>query len=244
MLRAVRYEQRYGFQIEPRTQQLIDEARPLVARLSDERVRHELDLILAETQAVSMLARLDDLGLLKAISPELPWNAEIRERLDANLPHSFSPVWDLKFSTANPSQEALAYCLWLLDQPQGAIDSLHTRLRFPVSTLKAIRAAPELCADLQALRGAKASQWVDRLDGIPLLAIYAVYLASGAIELETYVVHWRNIHPFTTGDTLKQRGLPPGQAYQAILHTLRSAWLDGVLLSAADENHFLDELLK
>ncbi|MFN2285524.1 MAG: CBS domain-containing protein, partial [Anaerolineae bacterium] len=48
MLRAVRYEQRYGFEIESRTRQLMDEARPLLEKLSPERVRHELDLILDE----------------------------------------------------------------------------------------------------------------------------------------------------------------------------------------------------
>jgi hypothetical protein len=55
MLRAVRYEQRYGFAIESRTLQLMDEARPLVARLSAERIRHELDLFFDEPRAAAML---------------------------------------------------------------------------------------------------------------------------------------------------------------------------------------------
>ena len=46
LFRAVRYEQRYGFQIAPETVLLIPPARPLIASLSSERVRHELDLIL------------------------------------------------------------------------------------------------------------------------------------------------------------------------------------------------------
>jgi tRNA nucleotidyltransferase (CCA-adding enzyme) len=78
MLRAVRYEQRYGFQIEPRTLQLMDEARPLIARLSHERVRHELDLIADEPNAPAMLARLAELNLLAAISEALPWSADLR----------------------------------------------------------------------------------------------------------------------------------------------------------------------
>ena len=46
LLRAVRYEQRYGFEIESRTRQLMDEAKPMLEKLSPERVRHELDRML------------------------------------------------------------------------------------------------------------------------------------------------------------------------------------------------------
>jgi len=83
MMRAVRYEQRYGFQIEPRSLQLMDEAKPLVARLSEERLRHELDLIVEEPHAPAILARLAELNLMTSISDILPWNVELRERLDS-----------------------------------------------------------------------------------------------------------------------------------------------------------------
>jgi tRNA nucleotidyltransferase (CCA-adding enzyme) len=60
MYRAVRYEARYGFQIAAETLALIPEARRYVENLSAQRIRHELDLILDEPHAVSMLRRLDD----------------------------------------------------------------------------------------------------------------------------------------------------------------------------------------
>ena len=58
MLRAVKYEQRYGFTIETRTRELMEQARPLLEKLSSERVRHELDLILDEPNVIPMLSRL------------------------------------------------------------------------------------------------------------------------------------------------------------------------------------------
>lgn len=244
MLRAVRYEQRYGFQIEPRTLQLMDESLPLVARLSEERVRHELDQILAELQAVSMLARLNDLGLLQAIAPELPWSAELKQRLDTALTFSADLPWLPGIvAPASLSREGLIYCLWLLDIPAVSVESLHARLRFPVSTVKAVQAAVALNADLAAFSGSKPSRWVARLDGLPLLAIIAVYLVRHEKALEAYLTHWRTIHSGTTGDTLKARGLVPGPAFQTILSTLRSAWLDGELTSVADEELLLSELL-
>jgi hypothetical protein len=137
----------------------------------------------------------------------------------------------------------LTYTLWLLDLPVSDIDALHARLRFPLGTLKTIRAATELRADLPALSAGKASQWADRLEGVQSLAIYAVYLVSGEKALQLYATRWQDIHPKTTGDDLKARGLHPGPAFQRILHSLRSAWLDGDVTSPEAEQELLDKLI-
>jgi len=42
ILRAARFEQRLGFTIETRTAELIDNALPMLSRVSGERIRHEL----------------------------------------------------------------------------------------------------------------------------------------------------------------------------------------------------------
>jgi tRNA nucleotidyltransferase (CCA-adding enzyme) len=54
MYRAVRYENRYGFHLAEETIALIPQARPFVEKLSPQRIRHELDLILDEANAVSI----------------------------------------------------------------------------------------------------------------------------------------------------------------------------------------------
>lgn len=245
MLRAVRYEQRYDFEIEPRTLQLMEEARPLIARLSPERLRHELDIILAEKKAPRMLARLAELGLIKAISDYLPWSPEIKERMEAGLRFPIPLEWGLNLQEIHhPLIEALAYNLWLLDLPVGSIKNLQERLTFTNGTYKSILAATALYNDLPALRGGKPSQWVDRLDGVPLLSIYVVYLISEEKALENYALAWRHIHPNTNGHTLRERGLKPGPYFQDILHALRSAWLDGELASGEVEDIYLDELIK
>jgi hypothetical protein len=113
-----------------------------------------------------------------------------------------------------------------------------------MSVYKSVQAASLLYADLPSMRGGKPSRWVDRLDGVPLLAIYAVYLITQEKALESYAIHWRKIHPKTTGHTLKARGLSPGPFFQDILHVLRSAWLDGDLTSSEAEDVLLGELLK
>ena len=82
MLRAVRFEQRLGFQIEERTLQLMKEAIPLLDRVSGDRLRHELSHIIIGPQATLILNRLDQLGLLRAIHPNLRWGDWLREKID------------------------------------------------------------------------------------------------------------------------------------------------------------------
>ncbi|MCI0551044.1 MAG: tRNA nucleotidyltransferase, partial [Anaerolineae bacterium] len=82
--RAIRYEERYGFQIADDTLALLPDARPIIGELSAERIRHELDLILAEPNAASMLKRLAELDLLKPIHPALFYDELASARL-ANI---------------------------------------------------------------------------------------------------------------------------------------------------------------
>lgn len=73
ILRAVRFERRFGFTISRHTLNLIRNAvrLDLVSRLPKPRLFSELELILKETDPVSILARLADLGVGTSIHPAL-----------------------------------------------------------------------------------------------------------------------------------------------------------------------------
>lgn len=83
ILRAVRFEQRLGFTIEPHTQQLIRAA--LEANVLDitnpDRLAEELRLSLSENDPLRVLQRLDKLKVLRAISPEIILHKKIQERI-------------------------------------------------------------------------------------------------------------------------------------------------------------------
>jgi len=258
MLRAVRYEQRYGFRIEPRTMQLMDEARPLIARLSAERLRHELDLIFAEPRAPAMLARLDELNLLQAIADAAPWSAELRSRLETWLGGLPPLEWGLEPPSSTVSlNQALGYALWLQDLTVGQVDAVQSRLGFPLALDKIVRAASALKAHLSSGAVASPSGWTFYLDELPLAAVYAVFQALRssaepsteerrarlARALEDYALHWRHIHTQINGDTLRDLGLPPGPRFQSILNHLRAAWLDGEISTPAQEDALLKELI-
>jgi tRNA nucleotidyltransferase (CCA-adding enzyme) len=247
LLRAVRYEQRYGFEIESRTRQLMDEARPLLEKLSPERVRHELDRMLDEPNWFEMLMRLETLGLLRAIHPSLappvsrfvaPADDELASRLTPNL---YNPQGGL------PLHRTLNWLLWLTPFDAVAIKALSRRLRFSAALTKLLLAASNLQADFPALKDAMPSVWVNRLDDLPEFAVYAVTLVAkgkGKLALDEYLSKWQYIKPKTTGHDLKKLGLPPGPKYQNILRELRNAWLDGNIKSAQEEKELLEKLLK
>lgn len=247
MLRAIRYEQRYGFTIEARTRQLIDEARPLISRLSAERIRHELDLIFEEQKPGTMLARLHEVGLLASICDTLPWREDLSARLSLGLQTDPPEAWELSAPSATiPLRQALAYALWLEDLSTSEIALVQARLQFPAPTMKIIQAASILKTRIRSLAAEPPSVWTFVLDEYPRLAVYAVYLAlsddASRRALESYALTWRHLHATISGATLKQLGLPPGPRYQLILDRLRAAWLDGEIKSGAQEQALLEQL--
>jgi tRNA nucleotidyltransferase (CCA-adding enzyme) len=246
LFRLVRYEQRYGFQIVPETLSIISPARRLIGSLSAERLRHELDLILAEDKSAAMLGRLAELDLLQPVHPALAWNEKLRERflngqriLTENHFESIPSYADTSF---------LGWHFWLMDLPSNDLESLQRRLHFRANLFASIQAASSLAAGLPSFAGWKPSQLVARLEELPLTAVYAVFLASpdGQVrqDLRSYLVTWRYVKPKTNGNDLLIRGLPAGPRYQQILQRLREAWLDGEVKTDRQEKAFLEKLIK
>ena len=80
ILRAARFEQRFSFRIEPRTEELIGDALDMLNRVSAERVRHELELIVAEEAPERVLCRLAELDVLPALHPALRCDAWLQTK--------------------------------------------------------------------------------------------------------------------------------------------------------------------
>ncbi len=234
IFRAVRYEQRLGFEIEPETLALIPDALSYIPALSPERVRHELDLILGEEKSASMLARLADLGVLAAVHPVLVWDASIRERF-------------VRGSHVPPEErESFGWMLWLMHLSRPELEEIENRLHFQAGVRDNLLAASKLLGGLGALTGQKPSGCVSILEEFPLEGAGAVALAVPDEEvrqmLANYLETWRHVKPKANGNTLKKMGLEPGPAFQKILWKLRAAWLDGEVKSPEEENALLEKL--
>jgi len=243
MYRAVRYEQRYDFKITEETQALIPEACKLIEKLSAQRIRHELDSILDERNAALMLARLDELGLLRPIHPSLRWDKASQTRFES------ATDFPLGFSSSGLSNiRDLRWLLWLMTLSNKEMASLNQRLHFTVPLFESLLASSKLHSDLSTFSNLKPSQCVEQIDKFPLQAIYAASVVARRGKprqaLEKYLMEWRHIKPKTTGHDLKKLGLEPGPKYQSILRKLRDAWLDGEVKNASEEKNLLKKILE
>lgn len=73
IIRAIRFEQRYGFTMEPDTLRFARDAieRRLIGKLSHKRILQELILILNEKEPLRYLERMDEIGVWKHCLPEI-----------------------------------------------------------------------------------------------------------------------------------------------------------------------------
>lgn len=244
MLRAVRLEQRFGFEIDGGTHELIQAALPTVKHVSGERLRRELELSLNEPARAKVLARLHAMGLLAQVHPALGWDAWLQavfERAASTDPASALAI--------RPVAQSLKFFgLWFYRLADDDLEAVLDRLKFPKDEATPLSQANALggrTAEWSVL--SKPSQVVATFDGLSESALAIVWLASddpGARrQVETYLHTWRHASPVATGHRLRELGLPPGPEYGRVLRRLRAAWLDGEVDTAEAEESMLMKLL-
>jgi tRNA nucleotidyltransferase (CCA-adding enzyme) len=195
-----------------------------------------------------MLDRLNALGLLTAIHPVLLWDPWLSRQLEHIPKKAPDPIWEIGLAYRGiPLPQALAYLFWNLRLTIAEARQVIRRLKLRNDLEEVILAASALWQDRGTLLDTLPSRVVARLDGVPLLALYAVFLATdNAVLQETinkYVGKWRTVTPTISGHDLQAHGLPPGPAYRYILTALRVAWLDGRVASEVEERQLLKKLL-
>ncbi len=249
--RAVRYEQRYGFKIDVETAELIPEAIRLIEKLSAQRIRHELDLILDEPNAHLMIARLADLNLLKSIHPALSnefASISILNQKIINFADLQIAIDNLNDIGVSMPRRDFLWLLWLMPLSADSLKSLNTRLSFTANLMKLLLSGSELLKKANQLSGLSPSKCVQFLDTFHLESVAIVYLLNQDAQIKnklyTYLHSWRHIKANITGVDLKARGVPAGPKYNEILWKIRAAWLDGIVNDKTQEANLLMELLE
>jgi tRNA nucleotidyltransferase (CCA-adding enzyme) len=244
ILRAVRFEQRLGFHIEARTAELIESAKPVLGRITGERLRNELTLLLHENQPEKGLLNLQVRGVLQSIYPSFMLPADISNQFQQA--RSADLTW-----IGEPLEIADLY--WHLiasNIPLEKLSGLCDRLLFGAAISNSMMAACQLAIEgQQKLAGdIKPSVISQYLVAMPALALVIGWLRINDAEvrekIQKYWLEWRHIQPNTNGNILRDMGLPPGPRYSAILKRLREAWVDGEITNAAEEKNLLKTLIK
>jgi tRNA nucleotidyltransferase (CCA-adding enzyme) len=239
LLRAVRYEQRFGFSLDGATMLGLREALDsgAMAAVDGDRWRHELERIFGEKRPLPALFRAVELGLLAGISPRLtsaPGLARLRcERKRA------------------PAEDSAEDCLAALVCTLSDADAegFVSRFKLPRNWARLVRdtiklrdaegelAGPSLrtsalACKLDARYGPAVAAW-RRLTTDPVVAEnirrYIEGLESGTARL--------------TGFDVMGLGVPQGPLTGEVLRRLRDARLDGLTDTVEDERRLVQALM-
>jgi len=241
ILRAVRYERRFGFHLEDDTLILLKSAvaQGYLGLLTGDRLRHELERILQEDRPGPVLQRAWELGVLASILPSLG-----DERAPARLAALAPPV------PAPGGIEPLAY-LGALVYPlsSGAGEALINRLNLPATWAEVVRdtiGLRELEPEL-AVPDMERSRLFHLIEGFCQPAALAVSRVTAsapvARRLSEYWNELRFVSPALNGGDLLAMGVPEGPLVGRLLRELKDARLNRRVATVDDERRLVRQSL-
>jgi len=266
-LRAARLESRMGFHLDPRSEELIADALPLLKRVSGDRIRHELGLIFHEAKPERALRRLEELGVLRHIHPRLHCDRWLQARYRAireglkseaaraeilGLSLGTKPqdeVWNMEAWEMQPQDNDylhLALLAYRLNSEE--LEELIVRLNVRRDDAEDMRLLSGLKATLPQLGKARRPSAVYRLlQPYPARVLAVAWVAIDRRRLQRrllqYQTVWRLVEIEMSGNDLKEMGLQPSPLFGRLLDGLRDARLDGRVSAREDEEALLIKLL-
>ncbi len=250
VFRAIRLEQRLGFQLDRNTAVLMKEAvnMKICHRLSLSRLSAEFLHVLSEREPVKTLARLADFNLLPLIHPQLKWSPGLARLLNAV---EKAIQWHAGLSLGPLASPWVVYGMACMEAlPQPAVQETLARLTLPGrQTQSMLWVAQEGARLLRTLnRTVKPSETFRALCTLPeetLIFLMATTRSKQTKQKITdMVTTYRKVKPVLTGHDLQTMGLEPGPLYNQLLKRLFDARLNGEVETKADECRLVNRLAK
>ncbi len=251
ILRAVRFEQRFGFKASKLTLSLIKSAvrQNLLKDASGHRLYHELILILKEEDPASLILRLDELDVLPQI---LGANVRITQEHDGLLQRLNQVVWWYKLLYREDRFESWKVywfgLLSLLNDEEISNFAIKMGLndKESIRLIDQIKERNILIRRLHNFSGTnyELRELCQRYDTEFLLFIMAKANTDKIKKLiSKYFTKIKDIKPSLTGKDLKAMGLKPGPLYKRILDSLLEARLNESLKSPEEEREFVKNMI-
>ncbi|MGA9047879.1 MAG: hypothetical protein WB588_02700 [Dehalococcoidia bacterium] len=239
IMRAVRYEQRLGFKLEPVTLRTLDSDLCMLDTISGDRLRHEIVLWLGEDRPEKILKRSSQLGILARLNPALAWD----------------PHWSRTFPAARKLHSGtrlthLYFALLIYSLNSKQCDALLKRLGIAGGELcRTILDTIKLKQRLELLDEPilQPSEIYVKLSPFDRLAIRANALSCPSVNvrrnLKLYLDKLVSIKPRLTGKDLMEMGVPEGRRVGFMLDRLLTARQDGEVRTRADELRLVRQLI-
>ncbi len=237
-LRAVRFEQRYGFRIGQQAERLIRNALELglIDKLSGARIVAELESMMEEKNPLPCFVRMQEFDMLAAIAPPFALNAAKQELLASMLDvldwHSM-----LYLSEEPDKIQLLILVLCRGHNTQDFLDVLSRLALIHPMREQLLETRSSIIDVLPQLekwhdREGLVSELADLLRNFPLEAL--LYLAARVEDeelkkkLTLYIYKWRFEKADISGEEILALGLPRGPQIGELLKMARAAKLDNI----------------
>jgi tRNA nucleotidyltransferase (CCA-adding enzyme) len=257
IFRAIRFEQRFGFHLDPPTARLLAQAASmnLIQQLSGPRLRNEILLLLTERDPVRAIARLAQLKLLRFLHRSLCYTKRVK-RTVAAVPKALA-WWGRRFPDSVIDKPIVYLMALSSESSQAVVATMIRRLALSREQAKKVsgggRSVDRVLKRLINPGTVRPSQ-VFRLladfsdEACVLLLAKQRSMQSGLQgllkrQLVAYMKN-RTLKTILTGRDLQAMGLQPGPLYTTILGKLLDARIDGVATTEAEECALAHRLLK
>jgi tRNA nucleotidyltransferase (CCA-adding enzyme) len=247
IVRAIRFEQRFGFRIGKQAAALVRNAvrMGLIQKLGGRRIFHELQLILMEDDPSPALRRMAEFGVLPVISPKMRFDQKMEE-LFQRLKELLS--WYQLSFLEEPLERWPVYVLGLFyGQSREELEELWERLQLPANQQERLlwtyEKVEELLRGFFQLPDHRPSDIYRALQ--PLRPEELLYMMARAQKkaitraISHYFHRYRHVTTEIRGKDLKALGVLPGRIYKTMLEELLDARLNGEVRNRQEEVSFL-----
>jgi tRNA nucleotidyltransferase (CCA-adding enzyme) len=244
ILRAIRFEQRLGFQLGRRTQEHLTNALDLLPRVTPSRIFSEIEYICKEDEPERTFRRLGELGVLETIQPGLAAPPALVSRSQALRSGRTGTPW------AEIEPDVVHYLgLLTFDLSPEQAHGFSQRLRIRSALTMPLRQVQTIKTRVVDLQQAQTpSKVYNLLAPFGEDALLICWLAFDDSSLKEALRHFsrtlRHIQPAIDGHYLIEHfNLRPSPLFQQILTMLRNARLDEQVRTPDEEHQMVEQFL-
>ncbi len=247
ILRAVRFERRFGFAISRHTLNLIRNAvrLDLIRRLPKPRLFSELELILQESDPVSIMMRLGELGVGPSIHPSLTLDKGQIGFLEET--QEILGWFSLLFLEEKVEKWAVLFLALLDPLPPADAKVLAKELGVRSRVREWVRIskdeAPGVVQQLILPPAISRKAIHDILSIVPNEVILCLMARSKHPDIKRYIslyfTQLKNVRHQIRGQDLLEMGYPPGPSYKKIFDAVLERKFAGELRTKAEEIEFV-----
>ena len=252
IIRAIRFEQRYNFKMDKSTEDFLKKAidDKLLSRLRKKRVAEELILILQEKNPLKSLKRMEELGALKYILPEVELNEDTVGRLNrVKDNHDF---WIRNMPDEKIQLWMIYLCSLIKNIEKNQVEKIFKKLIFKQKSLNNINYIytnlDQIIKYILPKNKISPSNIYIKLKGLSNEILFLAMTESrddiAKNRIVKYFKKYKNESVYISGKELKKLHIKPGPIYSQILGKLLYAQLDGEVKNKEDEVKFVKNILK